>query len=63
MDGELKLRIILDRFSVEVFVNGGEQVLSATMYTDQAAEGISFYADGTVNMDVVKYDLAAVECD
>lgn len=34
VDGELKLRIILDRFSVEVFVNGGEQVLSATMYTD-----------------------------
>ena len=63
VDGELKLRIILDRFSVEVFVNGGEQVLSATMYTDQAAEGISFYADGTLNMDVVKYDLAAVECD
>lgn len=59
VDGELKLRIILDRFSVEVFVNGGEQVLSATMYTDQTAEGISFYADGTVNMDVVKYDLTA----
>lgn len=59
VDGELKLRIILDRFSIEVFVNGGEQVLSATMYTDQTAEGISFYADGTVNMDVVKYDLTA----
>ena len=54
---ELKLRIILDRFSVEVFVNDGEQVLSATMYTEQAAEGISFFADGTVNLDVVKYDL------
>ena len=54
---ELKRRIILDRFSVEVFVNDGEQVLSATMYTEQAAEGISFFADGTVNLDVVKYDL------
>ena len=59
VDGELKLRVILDRFSVEVFVNDGEQVLSATMYTEQAAEGISFYADGTANMDVVKYDLTA----
>ena len=58
-DGELKLRIILDRFSVEVFVNDGEQVLSATMYTKQEAEGISFFADGTANIDVVKYDLAA----
>ena len=51
------MRVILDRFSVEVFVNDGEHVLTATMYTDQSADGISFFADGTVNMDVVKYDL------
>ncbi len=56
-DGNLKLRIILDRFSVEAFVNDGEQVLTATMYTDLSAEGISFFADGLVEMDVVKYDL------
>lgn len=55
--GKLKLRIILDRFSVEVFVNDGEQTMSAVLYTDQAADGISFIADGTVNLDVVKYDL------
>lgn len=55
--GELKLRMILDRFSVEVFVNDGEQVITATMYTEQSADGISFFADGTVNMDVIKYDL------
>ena len=56
-DGELKMRIILDKFSVEVFVNDGEHVLSATMYTDLTADGISFYADGKVTMDVVKYEL------
>lgn len=55
--GELKLRIILDRFSVEVFVNDGEQVMSATMYTDQSADGITFFADGDVMIDVVKYSL------
>ncbi|MCM1049426.1 MAG: glycoside hydrolase family 32 protein [Clostridiales bacterium] len=55
--GELKLRIILDRFSMEVFVNDGEQALSATLYTEQAADGISFFADGNVKLDVVKYDL------
>ncbi|MCM1027561.1 MAG: glycoside hydrolase family 32 protein [Roseburia sp.] len=59
-DGELKLRLILDRFSVEVFVNDGEQTLSAVLYTEQEAEGISFIADGTVNLDVVKYDLGSV---
>ena len=31
--GRIKMRIILDRFSVEVFVNDGEHVLTATMYT------------------------------
>ena len=55
--GELKLRIILDRFSAEIFVNDGEQVLTTTIYTDQKADGISFFAEGRVNMDVTKYDL------
>lgn len=56
-NGELKLRIILDRFSVEAFVNDGEQVMTAIIYTEQQADGISFFADGVVRMDVVKYDL------
>ena len=56
-ENELKLRIILDRFSVEVFINDGEQVMSASIYTDQEAKGISFFADGKVKMDIVKYDL------
>lgn len=55
--GELRIRVILDRYSVEAFVNDGEQVMTATFYTDQKAAGISFYADGAANMDIVKYDL------
>ncbi len=55
--GEIKLRIILDRYSAEIFVNDGEQVLSATIYTDLQADGISFFADGIVSMDVVKYEI------
>ena len=58
-DGTLKLRVILDRFSAEVFVNDGEQVLTAAITTDEAAKGISFAADGPVRMDVTKYDLFA----
>lgn len=54
---ELKLRIILDRFSVEVFINGGEQVMTANFNTDLDADRISFFADGKVKMDIVKYDL------
>ena len=54
---ELKLRVILDRFSAEVFINDGEQVMSAVMFTEQEANGISFFADGAAKIDVVKYDL------
>ena len=56
-DGELKLRLILDRFSAEVFVNDGEQTMTATIMTDLAAKGISFCTDGQVEMDITKYDL------
>ncbi len=56
-NGRLKLRVVLDRFSAEVFVNDGEQAMTATIYTEQEADGISFSADGTVRMDIVKYDL------
>lgn len=56
-NGELRLRLILDRYSAEVFVNDGEQVLTMTIYTDQDADGISFFADGAVCMDVLKYEL------
>lgn len=55
--GRLKLRIILDRQSVEVFVNDGEQVMTATLYTKQSAEGISFLSVGDVVMNLVKYDI------
>ena len=55
--GRLKLRIILDRCSAEVFINDGEKVMSATIFTDMEAKGISFFADGVVRMDVVKYDI------
>lgn len=60
-NGEIKLRIILDTFSAEVFVNDGEHVLSATIYTDKEADGISFLADGVATIDVVKYDLLMEE--
>jgi beta-fructofuranosidase len=54
---ELKLRVILDRYSVEVFINDGEQVMTALLYTDQDARDIMFYADGEACIDVDKYDL------
>ena len=55
--GKIKLRLILDRYSVEVFVNDGEKVMSATLYTDLAADGITFFADGKIRFNVRFYPL------
>ena len=56
-DGSLKLRIIMDRFSAEIFINDGEKVMSVTLYTGLDADGIAFRADGDVVMDITKYSL------
>jgi len=55
--GRLKLRLILDRYSVEVFVGDGEKVMSATIYTDLSADGIAFFADGSLRFSVCFYPL------
>jgi len=56
-NGELSLRLILDRYSAEAFVNDGIQTMTATYYTPLDADGIMFASAGKVRMDVVKYDL------
>ena len=55
--GQWKLRLIMDRYSLEVFVNGGEQAASTVIYTPLEADGITFSCDGTVVLDVEKYDI------
>ena len=56
-NGEIRLRLILDRYSVEAFINDGEQTMTATILTELSASGISFFADGKARIDVTKYDL------
>ncbi len=56
---ELKLRLILDRYSLEIFVNDGEQAASFVIYTPISADSISFSADGAAIIDVEKYDIEA----
>ena len=57
--GRLKLRLILDRFSCEVFVNDGEKVMSATLATDPSARDITFFADGRLSFSVRFHPLRA----
>ena len=56
-NGRLRLRLILDRFSVEAFVNDGEQVMSATLSTDLSAQDITFFADGKLSFSVRAWPL------
>ncbi|OWA36849.1 sucrose-6-phosphate hydrolase [Saccharibacillus sp. O16] len=44
----LKLRVFLDRSSVEAFAQDGERVMSARIYPDAESTGIFFFAEGGV---------------
>ncbi|MBQ7588241.1 MAG: GH32 C-terminal domain-containing protein, partial [Lachnospiraceae bacterium] len=55
--GEITLRLILDRYSMELFINDGQQVMSMGIFTDIKAEGISFKANGELIMDIVMNEL------
>lgn len=56
-NGYLKARFIMDKNSIEVFLEDGRQVMTTTIYTEQDADAISFEAIGTVRMNVTKYSL------
>ena len=58
VDGTLKMRIVLDRFSAEIFVNDGDQVLSAALYTPIEADRICFKVDGEAILNVRKWSLS-----
>ena len=57
-EGAVKLRVVLDRYSLELFVNDGEQAASMTLYTPQSAQAVSFEViEGAARIDVEKYSL------
>jgi beta-fructofuranosidase len=57
IDGNLKIRFIIDRYSMEMFVNDGEQAASFVLYAPVNAEAISFSCEGSSVIDIEKYDL------
>ncbi len=54
---KLSLRILMDKYTLEVFVNGGEQAMSTLIYTDLSAADIGFSCDGKTVFSVKKYNL------
>lgn len=51
-NGKIKLRIIMDKYTVEIFVNDGEQTMSCLTFTDLEAEKIRFASEGMVHFTV-----------
>ncbi|MDD2970912.1 MAG: sucrose-6-phosphate hydrolase [Lachnospiraceae bacterium] len=55
--GGITFRVVMDRYSVEFFMNHGEQACTSLIYTPQEADGISFRADGCLDMTVKKHQI------
>lgn len=53
----LELRFILDRYSAEIFVNGGEHVITSVIPTPLTAGDILFGAEGKAVLDIEKYEI------
>jgi len=54
VDGKLRLRILVDRSSVEVFTSDGRVAITDLVYPDLSSDGIAAYAvGGTVDAKVV----------
>ncbi len=56
-NGKINLRILMDKYSVEVFVNDGEQAMTSLIYTSMEADCIRFLSKGEVKCNIVKYDV------
>ena len=56
-DGKLSVRAVVDRESIEVFINGGERAMTARLLPD-ADPAIAFAADTPATVDVQAHPLA-----
>ena len=56
-EGLKKMRFILDRQSIELFLNDGEQVATTAICTPLEAQEIHFYSDKKIHINVEKYDI------
>lgn len=53
----IKFRILMDKYSVELFVNDGKQAATFLVYSPVTADHITFESDKSVKIDVEKYSL------
>ena len=56
-DGSVTIRLILDRYSAEIFLGDGEKVMSMTYYSAEDEDGVSVRAEGSASVTVEGYRL------
>lgn len=56
-DGRLKLRLLMDKESTELFINDGERVVTSLIPTPLSAAGITFAADAPITASVEAHPL------
>ncbi|GAA0554787.1 glycoside hydrolase family 32 protein [Chitinophaga japonensis] len=55
VNGKLKLQVLLDKSSLEVFVNGGEKVITTLIFPEKGATGLAAFAEnGEAKLDRLK---------
>ncbi|WP_099351481.1 glycoside hydrolase family 32 protein [Fredinandcohnia onubensis] len=57
IDSVKNLHAFMDTSSIEIFVNGGEEVFTARYYPDVTDQSITFSAEGKVQFNLKKWDL------
>jgi sucrose-6-phosphate hydrolase SacC (GH32 family) len=45
-NGRIKLHVLVDRSSVEVFANDGARVLTHRIFPDSASDGVELFTEG-----------------
>ena len=56
-DRIVKLRIVMDRYSIELFVNDGEQAMTSVIRTPIECSGVCMRTQGNVKVSVIKHDI------
>ncbi|SDB23343.1 beta-fructofuranosidase [Pseudobutyrivibrio sp. YE44] len=59
-NGKIDLRVVLDRWSMELFFNGGKYAASMKIDTEVSADAITFQSDKLVKMNLRKYDFVDI---
>jgi len=54
---EIEIRILMDKYTIEMFIDGGKYAMSSLIYTDLAFDKIDFDTDGQVGLVIEKYDI------